>query len=198
MSILDPAVIAALESGHISRIDLIRIDLPGRDPVGYHRGGRPFPYNGLTYLPNRFLQYGDMRSATGVSVTSRTIRFSNIPVANPADAMAIVEQYDYPNAPVIISHLLGVPNSDQVLGVLTSSFYEIDKIIYDTGAADENGTRTLSLTIELQPPGRSARGQTLIKRSTADQQFDNDPTDTGLECVATVSTIPEEWGQVSR
>lgn len=198
MSILDPAVIAALESGDISRIDLIRFDLPGRDPVGYHRGGRPFTYNGITYLPNRYLQQGEMRSALGASVTSRTIRFSNIPVTDPADAMAVVEQYDYPNAPVIVTHLVGAPNSDQVIGVLASSIYEIDNVTYDTGAADDTGTRTLSLTIELQPPGRSARGQTLVKRSLAEQQFDNDETDTGLEYVATVGTIPEEWGQVSR
>ena len=84
---------------------------------------------------------------------------------------------------------------NQYCGLLKA---EIDNVTYDTGAADDTGTRTLSLTIELQPPGRSARGQTLVKRSLAEQQFDNDETDTGLEYVATVGTIPEEWGQVSR
>lgn len=197
MSILDPAVVAALESGHISRIDLIRFDLPGKT-VGYHRGGRPYTYNGLTYLPNRFIQSGEMRSALGVSVTSRTVRFSNIPVTNPDDAIAQLELYDYPNSPVIITHLAGVPNSDQVLGILASSIYEIDNVRYEKGAVDDTGIRTLSVIIELQPPGRSARGQTLVKRSQAEQQFDNDETDTGLEYVATVGTIPEEWGQVSR
>jgi len=197
VSILDPAVVAALESGHISRIDLIRFDLPGKT-VGYHRGGRPYTYNGLTYLPNRFLQPGEMRSALGVSVTSRTVRFSNIPVTNPEDAIARLELYDYPNSPVILTHLAGVPNSDQVLGILASSIYEIDNVRYEKGAVDDSGTRTLSVTIELQPSGRSARGQTLVKRSQAEQQFDNDETDTGLEYVATVGTIPEEWGQVSR
>lgn len=198
MTILDPAVAAALEGGNISRLDLVRFDLPGRAPVGYHRGGRDYTYNGIVYLPNRFLEHGDMRSALGVSVTSRIIKFSNIPVADPDDAIAMVEQYDYPNAPVIISHLAGLPNSSIVLGVLASSVYEIDKVTYDKSAADDKGTRSLTLTIELQPPGRSVRGQTLVKRSLAEQQFDNDETDTGLEYVATVGTIPEEWGQVSR
>ncbi|MDX1110068.1 DUF2163 domain-containing protein, partial [Sinorhizobium medicae] len=44
----------------------------------------------------------------------------------------------------------------------------------------------------------SARGSTGVKRSQAEQQFDNNATDTGLELVATNATIPEEWGQVSR
>lgn len=197
MSVLSPEVEAIVESGEFAGLDLIRFDLPGKT-VGYHRGGRPFTYNGLKYLPNRFLQGGDINSAVGVAVTTRTIVFSNIPVDDPDDAVAKIEQYDYPNAPVIITHLAGVPDTNEVVGILVSNIYEIDRVSFNDDALDANGSGTLTLTIELQPPGRSARGQTLIKRSTADQQFDNDETDTGLEYVATIGTVPEEWGQVSR
>ena len=197
MSVLSPEVEAIVESGEFAGLDLIRFDLPG-NTVGYHRGGRPFTYNGLKYLPNRFLQGGDINSAVGVSVTTRTIVFSNIPVDDPDDAVAKIEQYDYPNAPVIITHLAGVPDTNEVVGILVSNIYEIDRVSFNDDALDANGSGMLTLTIELQPPGRSARGQTLIKRSTAEQQFDNDETDTGLEYVATIGTVPEEWGQVSR
>jgi hypothetical protein len=197
MSVLSPEVEAIVESGEFAGLDLIRFDLPGKT-VGYHRGGRPFTYNGLKYLPNRFLQGGDINSAVGVAVTTRTIVFSNIPVDDPDDAVAKIEQYDYPNAPVIITHLAGVPDTNEVVGILVSNIYEIDRVSFNDDALDANGSGMLTLTIELQPPGRSARGQTLIKRSTAEQQFDNDETDTGLEYVATIGTVPEEWGQVSR
>ncbi|ATE84663.1 hypothetical protein phi2LM21_p46 [Sinorhizobium phage phi2LM21] len=197
MSVLSPEVEAIVESGEFAGLDLIRFDLPGKT-VGYHRGGRAFTYNGLKYLPNKFLQTGDINSAVGVSVTTRTIVFSNIPVDDPDDAVAKIEQYDYPNAPVIITHLAGVPDTNEVVGILVSNIYEIDRVSFNDDALDANGSGMLTLTIELQPPGRSARGQTLIKRSTADQQFDNDETDTGLEYVATIGTVPEEWGQVSR
>ncbi len=197
MSVLSPEVEAIVESGEFAGLDLIRFDLPGKT-VGYHRGGRPFTYNGLKYLPNRFLQGGDINSAVGVAVTTRTIVFSNIPVTDPDDAIAQIEQYDYPNSPVIITHLAGVPDTNEVVGILVSNIYEIDRVSFNDDALDANGSGTLTLTIELQPPGRSARGQTLIKRSTAEQQFDNDETDTGLEYVATIGTVPEEWGQVSR
>ncbi|MCK3780467.1 DUF2163 domain-containing protein [Ensifer sesbaniae] len=197
MSVLSPEVEAIVESGEFAGLDLIRFDLPGKT-VGYHRGGRPFTYNGLKYLPNRFLQGGDINSAVGVAVTTRTIVFSNIPVDDPDDAIAKIEQYDYPNAPVIITHLAGVPDTNEVVGILVSNIYEIDRVSFNDDALDANGSGMLTLTIELQPPGRSARGQTLIKRSTAEQQFDNDETDTGLEYVATIGTVPEEWGQVSR
>lgn len=193
---LDPAVEAQVNSGQIRRLDLIRFDLPGKT-VGYHRGGRPHTYNGLKYLPNRWLHIGSMNSALGVAVTTRTIVFSNVPVANPEDAIAQIEQYNYPNAPVIISHLVGNPETDQVLGILASSIYEIDQVRYNKGAVDGSGQRSLTLTIDLQPPGRSARGATHVKRSTAEHQFDNDPTDTCMEHVATNATIPEEWGQRS-
>ncbi|MHA4733288.1 DUF2163 domain-containing protein [Ensifer adhaerens] len=197
MSVLSPEVEAIVESGEFAGLDLIRFDLPGKT-VGYHRGGRPFTYNGLKYLPNKFLQGGDINSAVGVAVTTRTIVFSNIPVDDPDDAVAKIEQYDYPNAPVIITHLAGVPDTNEVVGILVSNIYEIDRVSFNDDALDANGSGMLTLTIELQPPGRSARGQTLIKRSTAEQQFDNDETDTGLEYVATIGTVPEEWGQVSR
>ncbi|MEI2299343.1 DUF2163 domain-containing protein [Ensifer sp. MJa1] len=197
MSVLSPEVEAIVESGEFAVLDLIRFDLPGKT-VGYHRGGRPFTYNGLTYLPNRFLEAGDMNSSVGVAVTTRTIVFSNIPVADPDDAVAQIEQYDYPNSPVIITHLAGVPNTNEVVGILVSNIYEIDRVSFNDDALGAKGAGLLTLTIELQPPGRSARGSTLVKRSKAEQQFDNDATDTGFEYVATVGTIPEEWGQVSR
>jgi len=196
MSALDPAVEALVDSGRLARLDLIRFDLPGKS-VGYHRGGRPYTHNGLVYLPNRFLQMGNMSSALGTAVTTRTIVFSNIPVANPDDAVAQIEAYNYQNAPVIIAHLAGDPDTDQAIGILASSVYEIDQVRFNEGAVS-GSERSLTLSIDLQPPGRSARGSTGVKRSMKEQQFDNLATDTGLEYVATNATIPEEWGQVSR
>lgn len=190
---LDPVVAAQIEKGRIARLDLIRFDLPGKT-VGYHRGGRSYVYNGLTYLPNRFLDIGSMTSAVGTAVTTRTITFSNIPVTDPEDAIARIEEFDYQNSPVIVAHLCGVPNTSEVLGILASSIYEIDQVRYNKGAVS-GSERTLTMEIDLQPPGRSARGSTGVKRSIAEQQFDNSPTDTGLEYVATNASIPEEWGQ---
>lgn len=197
MSILDPSVETAVDKGRIARLDLVRFDLPGLPPKGYHMGGRPFTHNGLTYLPNRFLKMGSMTGALGIAVTTRTIIFSNIPVANPDDAIAKIEEFNYQNAPVIIAHLCGDPDTDQVLGILASSIYEIDQVRYNEGALKGN-ERSLTMSIDLQPPGRSARGSTGVKRSTAEHQFDNSPTDTTMEYVATNASIPEEWGQITR
>ncbi|MQX97658.1 DUF2163 domain-containing protein [Sinorhizobium medicae] len=196
MSVLSPEVEDLIESGEFAILDLIRFDLPGKT-VGYHRGGRKFTYNGLVYLPNRYLQPGDLVSAVGVAVTTRTIVFSNIPVADTEDAVARIEEFNYQNAPVIITALAGEPNTSNAVGVLVSTIYEIDQVRYNEGAVS-GSERTLTMMIDLQPPGRSGRGSTGVKRSQAEQQFDNDPTDTGLELVATNATIPEEWGQVSR
>ncbi|MCQ1766122.1 DUF2163 domain-containing protein [Neorhizobium galegae] len=192
---LDPAVEAVIEEGRFAVLDLIRFDLPGKS-AGYHRGGRPFTYNGLVYLPNRFLQAGNTVSALGTAVTTRTIVFSNIPVANPDDAVAQIEAFNYQNSPVIIAHLAGTPDTNEVLGILASTVYEIDLVRYNEGAIS-GSERSLTLSIDLQPPGRSARGSTGVKRSMKEQQFDNLATDTGLEYVATNATIPEEWGQRS-
>lgn len=193
-TVLDPAVAAAVEAGQIGRIDLVRFDLPGRS-VGYHRGGRKFPLNGLVYLPNRFLGMGDMTGALGAEVTTRTIVFSNIPTTDPDDAIAKIEEFNYPNAPVIISHLCGDPETDEVLGVLASSLYEIDTVTFNKGAIEPNGERSLTIRIDLQPPGRSARGSTQVKRSQDEQQFDNDPNDTSLEYASVTGTQIVEWGQ---
>lgn len=191
---LAPIVSALVNKGKIARLDLIRFDLPGKI-VGYHRGGRPYTYNGLRYLPNRYLNFGSMNSALGVAVTTRNIKFSNVPTSNPDDAIAKIEQYDYLNAPVIISHLAGDPETDQVLGVLVSYIYEIDSIKFSKGAMQADGTRSVTLSIDLQPQGRSARGATLVRRSMAEQQFDSDPNDTCLEYASVIATDTVEWGQ---
>lgn len=191
---LDPAVKSLVDAGNLARLDLIRFDFPGRS-VGYHRGARSFTYNGLKYLPNRFLDPGAMNSAIGASVTTRTIRFSNIPTTNPEDLIAKIEELNYLNAPVIISHLAGVRNTNDVVGVMVSYVYEIDRVTFPKSAVQKDGTRTLNIKIDLQPPGRSARGATLVRRSLAEQQFDNDPNDTSLEYASVTGTDVEEWGQ---
>ncbi|MET3925545.1 DUF2163 domain-containing protein [Devosia sp. 2618] len=191
---LDPAVETLLNDGQMLRLDLVRFDLPGRT-VGYHRGGRPYTYNGLIYHPNRFLDMGDMNQSLGAAVTSRTIVFSNVPTENENDAIAKIEEFQYPNSPVIISHLAGDPATGNPVGVLASSIYEINEVRYRKGAADGNGVRSLTLEIDLEPPGRSARGATHVKRAQAEQQFDNLATDTCLEYASTVQTVPVEWGQ---
>jgi hypothetical protein len=193
---LDPAVEDQLETGQIVTLDLIRFDLPGKT-VGYHMGGRPFTYNGLTYLPNRWLSMGEATGDLGVAVSSRTIVFSNVPVDDVNDAVANLDAYAYTNAPVIIAHLAGRPGTSEVLGILTSNIYEINEVRYEEGAAGENGERTLTIIIELEPPGRSARGSTAVMRSQQEHQFDNDETDTCLEHASIVQTIPVEWGQRS-
>lgn len=194
---LDPAVEAALETGNITTLDLIRFDLPGKT-VGYHQGGRPYTYNGLTYLPNKFLSMGEMKGDLGVAVSAREVVFSGIPTDDPDDVMSALETYAYTNALVIIAHLIGVPNSNEVIGVLASHVYEINEVRYEEGAAGENGERTVTIIVELEPPGRSARGATLVRRAQAEQQFDNDETDTGLEYVNSAAQWPREWGQVYR
>lgn len=191
---LDPNVEALLDAGQIATLDLVRFDLPGKT-VGYHMGGRPFTYNGLTYLPNRFLQLGDARGDLGVAVSTREIVFSAVPVEDANDAIASIEEYDYSNAPVIVTHLCGVPGTNQVLGVLSSSIYEVNQVRFDTGAAGPDGERTLTLTVELEPPGRSARGKTYVKRALAEQKFDNLETDTCFEYSSVIQTVPVEWGQ---
>lgn len=196
MSALDIAVEDLLDTGQYVRLDLIRFDLPGKT-VGYHRGGRPYTYNGLTYLPNRFLMIGEQHHALGAAVTSRTIEFSDVPTTDVNDAIGSIEQFDYPNAPVIITHLIGDPLTDSVAGILASSLYEINDVRYRKSQADEAGSRTLTLEIDLEPPGRSARGATKVRRAQAEQQFDNLATDTCLEYASVVSTVQFEFGQSS-
>lgn len=193
---LDADVSDQLDIGQIVVLDLIRFEIPG-NTVGYHMGGRPFTYNGLNYLPNRFLTMGGAASAIGVDVTTRTIEFSDIPTDDENDIVAAIESFNYLNAPVLISHLCGLPESDTVLGVLWTSQYEIDQVRFNRGAMGDSGEATQTIIIDLEPPGRSARGASHVKRSLADQQSDNSATDTGLKYVATNAKIPEEWGQRS-
>lgn len=192
----DPAVQAALDSGQIATRELIRFDLPGK-VAAYHAGGRPYTYNGVTYLPNRWLQIGEMKGDLGIAVTAREIVFSDIPVEDPDDAIAALELYDYTNAPVIITYLVGMPNSNEAIGILASHIYEINEVRYEEGAAGENGEKTLTVIIELEAPGRSARGTTAVMRAQEEQQFDNLATDTCLEYASVVQTVPVEWGQRS-
>ena len=195
MSSLDPALVTALDKGQIATRDLIRFDLPGKT-VGYHSGGRPYTYNGLTYLPNRWLSAGTHTGALGPGVSTRTLVFKYDNRVDSNDVISKIESYAYLNTPVVIATIAGLPDSNEVLGILSSSIYEIAEVRFVEGAANDDGVSEFTVEIDIQPPGRSARGSTLIKVSPADHNFDNDATDTCLEYVATNSTISEEWGQV--
>lgn len=196
MSIALPtAVQDLLDEGHHAGAYLIRFDLPGLT-VGYVRGARPIEHNGLTYQPNRYLSPVGGDSTLGFSVPTKTVEFSNVPTSDTDDAIATIESYDYQNAPVIISTLIIDPLTGEIAGVAESSSYEVAKVEYLESPADENGERTLTLSISLDPPGRAARERTAVRRSLAEQQFDNDPNDTGLRYVGTNGDWTERWGRV--
>lgn len=192
---LDPAVEAQIESGQLIVVELIRFDLPGKT-VGYHTGGRPYTYNGLVYLPNRFLQPGDYSGDLGTAVTAKEIVFSGIPTDDPADAIAKIEEYQYQNSKVILTYLAGVPNSNTVAGILQSTIYEINEVRYEESGMGAGGESTLTMTIELEKPGRSARGATHVMRSTEDQRFDNSATDTCFEHASVRQNVPLAFGQI--
>lgn len=194
MAALDPAVQTALETGDISFLDLVRFDFPSGS-YGYHMGGRDYTWQGLVYHPNRFLSLGYDNSGLGVYVTTTTLYFSGVPIDDEEDAINKLETLDYVNAPVIVTRLFGRPGAQQPIGVLWSKFYEIDTVRYPESGVDETGVRRLNVEIDLEPPGRSARGITGVRRSTKEQQFDNDPTDTGLDYASTTRKVPVEWGQ---
>lgn len=194
---IDPDVADQVEDGRLAILPLIRFDIPDHN-VGYHIGGRNLVWGDFLYKPNRFLDPGAFENALGNAVTRQTIVFSDVPTDDPDDAIAQIEELDYLNAPVIITYLAGDPETDEVLGVLVSQIYEIDRVTFDKSAVDENGERTVTVSIDLEPPGRSHRDQTYARRSHDEQQYDNDSADTGLEYAATNDEIPEEWGQVMR
>jgi hypothetical protein len=196
MSVALPQAASDLfDAGHYGSAYLIRFDLPGLT-VGYVNGPRPVTFNGLTYQPNRYLSPVGGDSTLGFSVPTKTVEFSNVPTANNDDAIATIESYDYQNAPVIISTLIVDPETGEVAGVAESARYEIASVEYLEGSADENGERTLTLSISLDPPGRAARERTSVRRALAEQQFDNDPNDTGLRYVGTNGEWTERWGRV--
>jgi hypothetical protein len=184
-----------LDSGHWAGAYLVLFQLP-TVTRGYVAGPRPIEYNSITYQPNRFLTPLGGESTLGFGVPTRTIQFSNVPTDNVSDAIASIESYDYQNAPVIISTLVLDPITGEVQGVGESATYEIASVSFDESAADKKGERLLTLTIELDPPGRAARERTGVKRALEEQQFDNDPDDTGLEYAATNIEWTERWGRV--
>ncbi len=194
---LDPLLQDQVDEGAIAAILLARFDLPGKS-FGYHTGGRPYTFNGLTYRPNRFLRGGTMRGSVGVGVTERQLTFSGIPGTHADDVIAAIESYDYLNAPVIVTVLGGRPDTNQVLGILESVVYEIKDIRYPRSAVDEAGEATFNVVVRLEPPGRTARGATFAMRSHTEQRYDNDPTDTAFEYTNEVQTVPKKFGQYRR
>lgn len=191
---LAPAVSDQLDEGPILILPLVKFDLPGKT-VGYHFGGRTLVYGGVTYLANRWLNPDSFSEALGNDVTARTLTFSDVPTENADDAIAALETYDYLNAPVTISYLCGDPATDEILGILATHFYEINQVNYRKPAIDGDGTRLITVEVEIEPIGRRVRDVTHAKRSLAEQQFDNDASDTGLKYVETSPSWVVEWGQ---
>lgn len=196
MTALDTAVQDQVDDGRVVIVPLIKFEIPDHT-VGYWKGGRDFTWDGFLYKANRCLDLSSLDGQLGSEVTKRTIGFSDVPTTDPDDVIATIESYDYISSTVILAYLLGDPDTDEILGDLTSQVYQIDKLTHTKSAPDDRGMRTVSLSIDLEPTGRTFRNQTYAKRSTDDQQFDNLATDTAFEYAAVVKDIPVEWGQRS-
>lgn len=191
---LAPAVTSAHEKGEWADAYLIRFDLPGKT-VGYVRGPRPQTFNGLTYMPNRYLSKLRSGSYLGFSASSKSVKFSNVPTDNVDDAVASIEQYDYQNAPVIVSTLSLDPTTGEVHGFAESSIHEVADVQFTKSPMDEDGKRELTLSIVLDDPNRAVREQTGVKRSLKEQQFDNDASDFGHRHNATTGEWVRRWGR---
>lgn len=191
---LDPAVSAALTDGNVRVIALVKFTLPGLT-VGYHMGGRPFTYGGVTYKPNRFMNADGFTTALGNQIDEVKLYFSDVPTSDVDDAIASIEAHDYLNAPVTVSFLAGDPETDAVLGIMATNFYEIEAVEFSAGAVDDNGLASLTLEITLETLARRARERTYIKRAAADQKRHNLASDTGFDYAATSPEWPVEWGQ---
>lgn len=191
---LDPSVLSLVDSGNFVVIPLVRIDLPEMT-VGYHYGGRPFDYLGVTYLPNRYLMPEGLNESLGEQIGEVQLIFSNVPTDNVEDAVAQVETLTYLNAPITISYLAGNPDTDEVIGVIATKFYEVAEVNYEDEAMSSNGDRAMTLTITAQSPARRLRDKTYARRASADQNYHNDPTDTIFEYANAVKDWTVEWGQ---
>lgn len=193
---LSPQVQAQLESGAIKVVPLVKIDLPGKT-VAYSYGGRDLDYAGVTYKATKWLQADSFEGSLGNNISSRTLVFSGVEQSGAVDdVIANVTDYNYLNAPVTLSYICGVPETDEVLGLLKTDVYEIDDLYFDTSKENE-GKRELILSIEIEPLGRRVRNRTFAKRSHDEQQYDNLATDTAYKRAATNAEISEEWGQIT-
>lgn len=184
MTTLPTAVQDQLDSGHFSSRFVIRFDLPNL-VRGYTNGPRPFTYNGLTYIPNRWLAPLKARSGTSFPVPDETVVFSNVPTDNADDAIAAIAALDYLNAPVTITRLIADPLTGAIKGVASNAIYVLSDVEPEKGPANDKGERDVTLTLTLSVPGRPMRESTGVNSSQAEQQFDHDATDTAYEYAAT-------------
>lgn len=196
MSVNLPTEAQALyDQGWTKEAYLIRFDLPGKT-VGYVHGPRALAFNGLTYLPNRYLTPLSGVSALGYRVTGRSVTFANVPTDNPEDAIAAVKSYDYLNAPCSITTLAMDPETGEIAGAVETSAFEVAGVSYSDEPMGEDGKRAVTLSVMLDAPGRAISEQTAATCGQEEQQFDNDATDTGAAHLGTVGEWAIEWGRI--
>ncbi len=194
---LAPAVSAQLDEGAVAILPLVKFTFPEM-VYACHFGGRDHVYSGVNYKRNRWLASDGFSGALGNQVTARTLTFSNVPTEDSDDAIGKLETLTYTNAPVTISYLVGDPETDQVLGILDTQFFEINTVTYRQDAVDENGLRTVTVDIEIEPIARRMRGTTAAKRSNEEHQYDNSSGDQFFKYVAASPSWQTTWGQVMR
>lgn len=191
---LDTAVVDKLDEGNFILVDLVKFTLDGSD-YGYSMMGRDFVYDSVTYKANKYLDTGSFNETLGQDINSRTLTFSNVPTGDVSDAIENLESLAYRNAPVVVTTVIGDPDTDSIVGLLASYTYLINNVEYQQSGFDEDGNETLTIAIELEPPSRTGRESQNIKRTVEDQQFDNDSSCTGFEYAGIIQNFTEEWGR---
>jgi len=190
---LSPEVIDQLK-GQFGILPVVLFQLQDRQ-AAYYNGPRPLTWNGVEYLPTKFLEVEPLAETLEDETAELTITFSGIPEEGQTLAERLSELH-YSGAPVTISRLVVNIDTDEIVGVAQTSFHEVYDVLLEQ--EDDGESEIISkIEIVVRSPGFIGRRQTNTLRSEVEHKADFAADDTFYKDATEVVTVQREWGQRS-
>lgn len=193
MKSFDASTISLLASGRIVKRDMILFELPVAGLFGFWTGIGTFTYQSITYVgAGRLIEISPIGGQLDLAASPVTVTLSSVPNSGlTPDLVASIEDYQWHQAPVVISRAYFNPSTKALVSVERMYRGYVDRIEHDRQVGAEH---TITAFLESKARDHLKRGYRMAGDS---DQRRVDPTDAGLSGVATAAVHTIQWGRAT-
>lgn len=193
MKSFDSATLALLASGRISKRDMILFELSVAGLFGFWSGLGTFTYQSVDYVgAGSLIQIDALGGQLGLAASAVTVKLSSVPNSDlTPDVLNSIEDYQWHQAPVVISRAYFNPTTSALVSVERMYRGYVDRIDHEEQVG---GQKVLVGYLESKARDHLKRGYRMAGDS---DQRRVDATDAGLSGVATAAIQTIYWGRVA-
>lgn len=193
MKSFDSDTVALLAAGRVVKRDMILFELSVAGLFGFWTGLEPLTYQSVDYIgAGTLIEINSLGGQLDLAATPVTVKLSSIPnSALSPDVLASIEDYQWHQAPVVISRAFFNPTTRALVSVERMFRGYVDRLEHDHQVGGEH---VIVGYLESKARDHLKRGYRMA--GDADQRR-VDASDASLAGVATAAVHTIQWGRTT-